>query len=346
MALLEFTVNYPKGFHDPIVAVSSGCRVDVPTNKERERFPDRYTKRTQVVLPSSTTLTLEKLILIFNNIIKTYKLNPDRYLGLNTISAIITNEESVVKNALTILNGKQGRFVYVKNHDPATINCMKMTNYNPILKEIKNHLLILFHRFLIHKEKNTEDIIMFEGHYLFIHLFAIIIDSFRYPDPYVIGNKDCTDTFAMCTLLEVLLKKKYKHTLNFHINSIPLPKVEVEVKVEVNADDVSEDDEWLKDDFELSFLRQTIPAPAAPSPPAPAAPSPPAPAAPSPPAPAAPSPPSTQSTLTPPPAPAPVIIQPSTIIIEPITDTKNNTDLLEIKTEDKTEDIPDDWESI
>ena len=313
MALLEFTVNYPRGFHDPIVAVSSGCRVDVPTNKERERFPDRYTKRTQVVLPSSTTLTLEKLILIFNNIIKTYKLNPDRYLALNAISAIITNEESVVKNALILLNGKQGRFVYVKNHDPATMNCMKMTNYNPILKEIKNHLLILFHRFLIHKEKNTEDIIMFEGHYLFIHLFAIIIDSFRYPDHYVIGNKDCTDTFAMITLLEVLLKKKYKNNLNFHINSIPLPKVEVEVevKVEVNADDVYEDDEWDKDDFELSFLRQTIPAP----PPAPA-------------------------------PPAPVIIQPSTIIIEPITDTKIDTDLLEIKNEDKTEDIPDDWDSI
>ena len=318
MEVLEFTVNYPKGFHDPIVALSSGCRVDVPTFSDRERFPDRYTKRTQVVLPSSTTLTLAQLILIFNNIIKTYKLNPDRYLRLNTISAIITNEESVVKNALTLLNGKQGRFVYVKNYDPATMNCMKMANYNPILKETKNHLLILFHRFLIHKEKNTEDIIMFEGHQLFIHLFAIIIDSFRYPDTYVIGNKDCTDTFAMITLLEVLLKKKYKNTLNFHINSIPLSKVEgevkVEVEVEVNADDVYEDDEWDKDDFELYCLRQTIPAPA--------------------------------SSAPPPPPPAPPIIQPSTIIIEPITDTKIDTDLLEKKYEDKTEDIPDDWDSI
>ena len=259
MAPPTFTVNYPKGFHDPINAVSSGCRVDAHTFRDREQFPDRYSKRTQLVLPSSTTFTLEQLILIFNNIIKTYKLNPDRYVALNTISDIITNEESVVKNALTLLNGKKGRFVYVKNNDPATLHCMLMTNYNPILKETKNHLLNLFHRFLIHKEKQTEDIIMFEGHQLFIHLFAIIIDSFHFPNPEVLIKKDCTDTFAMITLLEILLKKKYKNIINFHINNIPLSKIEVEVKVEVNNDDDSVDDDWDIDDFVPICFRQSIP---------------------------------------------------------------------------------------
>jgi hypothetical protein len=335
MELLEFTVNYPKGFHDPIVALSSGCRVDVPTFKDREQFPERYSKRTQIVLPSSTILTLKQLILIFNKIIKTYKLNPDRYLALNTISAIITNEESVVKNALTLLNGKQGRFVYVKNHDPSTIGSMIMTDYNPILKETKNHLLILFHRFLIHKEKNTEDIIMFEGQPLFIHLFALIIDSFRYPDSYVIGKKDCTDTFAMITLLEVLLKKKYKNTFNFYINNIPLPKVDVEIKIEVevntevNAGECNvsefEDDEWDKDDFVPLCIKQSIPAP------------------------------STLIQSPPLPSPPPPIIQASTTIIEPIIepiieDYKKTNDVLDTLSnsvpDEITEEIPDDWDSL
>jgi len=256
------TVTYPRGFVDKCKSIGSGVRVNNYTNTEAERYGCNYVMPS-IVPETFITLPLEILISTFNNIIKTYKLSPDKYLALNKISDILTSEESVVKYALVKLNGTLGRCVEVKNFDTSKTISFPFITYNPILKETKKHLLMLFNTFLIYKDKNKEDIIIYEGHPLFIHLFAIIIDSFHFPNPEVQIKKNCTDTFAMITLLELLLKKKYKNILNFHINNIPLPKIEVELKLDGDGRDnkdgeVGEDDEWDTDDWVPPF-QQHIP---------------------------------------------------------------------------------------
>ena len=302
-----FTVKYPRGFLDKGKTIAHGVRVNNYTNKEIER----YGCSTNNVLPSniqetSITLSLETLISTFNTIIKTYKLNPDTYLALNTISDILTNEESVLKYALVKLNGTHGRCVIIEN-SKSTVH--PIITYNPILKETKTHLLILFNRFLNYKDKNKEDIIMYEGHYLFIHLFSIIIDSFHFPNPDVQIKKNCTNTFSMITLLELLLNKKHKHILNFYINDIPLPLLEINEKLN-NGDngdngDSGEDDEWDKEDFDPF-----------------------------------------NNTLTLPPLISPLIS--STKSIKSVIEDYNKTDnTIEAKIEDTiNDDIPDDWDSI
>jgi hypothetical protein len=246
MSSPTFIVNYPKGFLDKANTASSGVRIRNYTNKDLELYGSNPVIPS-LVLETSIALSLETLTTTFNTIINTFKLNPDKYLALHKISDILTNEESVVKYALVKLNGTQGRCFTIKNTDTASSLSFPFVTYNPNLKEIKKHLLMLFNKFLNCKDKNKEDIIMYEGQPLFIHLFAIIIDSFHFPNPEVLIKKDCTDTFAMITLLELLLKKKYKHLLDFHINKIPLPKIEV--KENLNDDD-SEDDDWDREDFE------------------------------------------------------------------------------------------------
>jgi hypothetical protein len=129
--------------------------------------------------------------------------------------------------------------------------------YNPILKDIKKYLSILFNKFLNHKAKNKEDIIMYEGHQLFIHLFAIIIDSFYIPNPLVQIKKDCTDTFAMITLLELLLNKKYKNIIKSHINN-PQLHLTLNNNNTINASEYFEDDDWDIDYLEMSKTRTKI----------------------------------------------------------------------------------------
>jgi hypothetical protein len=190
-------------------------------------------------------------------------LTPDKYLALNKISEILTNEESVVKYALVKLNGTQGRCFTIKNSDIATSMISPFVTYNPNLKETKKHLLMLFNKFLIQKEKNKEDIIMYEGRPLFIHLFAIIIDSFHIYNPEILIKKNCTDTFSMITLLELLLKKKYTVIIDSSINNIPLPKpVEQKSSESIIEKDDSSDDDWDTEDFiprtYLHILQKTI----------------------------------------------------------------------------------------
>lgn len=266
-----FTVKYPRGFSDKGKTIAQGVRVNNYTNNEVERYGCKC------VIPSifketSITLSLETLISTFNNIINKYKLNPDTYLTINRISEILANEEeeSIIKYVLVKLNGTHGRCISVKNSDPSTSISFPIISYNPILKETKQHLLILFNRFLNYKDKNKEDIIIYEEQPLFIHLYAIIIDSFHFPNPDVQIKKDCTDTFAMITLLELLLNKKHKNIINFYINNIPLPLSELEVKInndennDVNNDVSGEDDEWDKEDFEP--LKHSLPTSSIPLP--------------------------------------------------------------------------------
>ena len=246
MDLNNFTVNYPKGFIDKEHTVGSGVRIRNYTNKQLETY------RADPVIPSlvsetSITLPLKTLISTFNTIINTYKLTPDKYLALNKIFEILTNEESVVKYALVKLNGTQGRCFTIKNSDIATSLSFPFVTYNPNLKETKKHLLMLFNKFLIQKEKNKEDIILYEGRPLFIHLFAIIIDSFHIYNPEILIKKNCTDTFSMITLLELLLKKKYTVIIDSSIKNIPLPKSLLSKSI-VEKDD-SSDDDWDTDDF-------------------------------------------------------------------------------------------------
>ena len=273
MDLTTVTVNYPKGFLDKENTASSGVRIRNYTNKDLELYG------TDPVIPSlvsetSITLPLEILTSTFNTIIKKYKLTPDTYLALNKISNILTTEESVVKYALIKLNGTQGRCFTIKNSDIATSLSYPFVTYNPNLKETKKHLLMLFNKFLIYKDKNKEDIIMYEGQPLFIHLYAIIIDSFHFSNPEIKIKKDCTDTFAMITLLELLLKKKYKHLLDFYINTIPLPKIDVDIKLtgtsrynKHNEDsEDSEDDDWDTEEFIPRMQHHTpLPPPLMPS---------------------------------------------------------------------------------
>ena len=264
MAQSTFTVNYPNGFLDKKKPIGSGSRIDTYTQNEIAAYGNNYVIIPKIVKETSIILQLEELILTFNNIIKTYKFTPDKYLELNKISDILTNEELVVKYALIKLNGTHGRCIEIKNYDPSTAISFPIITYNPILKETKKYLLKLFNRFLYYKDKNKHDIIMYEGHQLFIHLFAIIIDSFHFPNHEVQIKKNCTDTFSMITLLDLLLNKKYKNILNFHINNIPLPLPKIEVEVKQNDDDDSVDDEWDKDDFnpfKLLHIEKSLPLP-------------------------------------------------------------------------------------
>ena len=256
MALSTFTVIYPKGFLDK-------KQTQFGNNHSKEHC-DRYGSITdssniiEEIIPTS----LEELILYFNKIINKYKSNPTVYLALNDISKILINEESVIKYALPKLDGTKGRCVISKKITYVA-RSYAYISYNPILKETRKQLLILFNRF---KKSNEADIIMYEGHQLFIHLFAIVIDSLHVPFPDG-KKKDCTDIFPMITLLELLLNKKYKTILESSINNRPL-KVSDDDKGSVD-DESSGDDEWDKDDFEPVASTPT-PTPSTPSTPLPA----------------------------------------------------------------------------
>ena len=247
MALSTFTVIYPKGFLDK-------KQTQFGNNHSKEHC-DRYGSITdssniiEEIIPTS----LEELILYFNKIINKYKSNPTVYLALNDISKILINEESVIKYALPKLDGTKGRCVISKKITYVA-RSYAYISYNPILKETRKQLLILFNRF---KKSNEADIIMYEGHQLFIHLFAIVIDSLHVPFPDG-KKKDCTDIFPMITLLELLLNKKYKTILESSINNRPL-KVSDDDKGSVD-DESSGDDEWDKDDFEPVKTNLTTPS--------------------------------------------------------------------------------------
>jgi len=244
MAIPKLTVEYPKGFLDKRITIFSG------RNHSKDHC-DKYgsgkidpTNIIEEIIPT----TLEELILYFNKIINKYKSNPTVYLELNNISKILTNEESVIKYALPKLDGTKGRCVISKKVTYIS-RSYEYISYNPILKETRKQLLILFNRF---KKSNEADIIMYEGHQLFIQLFAIIIDSLDVPCPDG-KKKDCTDIFPMITLLELLLNKKYKNILESSINNTPLPlpiPLPIPELKQVNNDEESGDDEWDKDDFE------------------------------------------------------------------------------------------------
>lgn len=242
MSQPTLTVIYPKGFLDK--PLKSG-------RPDSKNFCDKWngTKLIQPlnVLEEIIPTTLEELILNFNKIINIYKTNPDTYLALNDISKILTNEESVIKYALTKLDGTKGRCVISKTVT-SVFRSYEYVSYNPNLKETKKQLLILFNKFKKANDSNKSDIIMYEGHYLFIHLFAIIIDCFYVPDD---KKKDCTDIFPMITLLELLLNKKYKTILEHKINTIPLPMTEKVGKANDTCDDSGDKDkdDWDKEDF-------------------------------------------------------------------------------------------------
>ena len=237
-------VEYPKGFLDKRITIFSGRNYSKDhCDKYGSDKPDPTN-----ILAETIPTTIEELILNFNKIISTYKSNPAVYLELNNISKILTNEESVIKHALNKLDGTKGRCVISKKVTYISRN-YEYVSYNPILKETRKQLLILFNRF---KKSNEADIIMYEGHQLFIHLFAIIIDSLDVPCPDG-KKKDCTDIFPMITLLELLLNKKYKNILESSINNTPLPLPIPENNDDIDTVDESsgDDDEWDKDDFEL-----------------------------------------------------------------------------------------------
>jgi hypothetical protein len=238
----KLSVIYPKGFLD------KPLKCGRPDSKE---FCEKWEKFKVVqplnIIEESIPTTLEELILNFNKIINTYKSNPEHYLSLNNISKILTNEESVIKHALSKLDGTKGRCVISKTVT-SVYRSYEYVSYNPILKETKKQLLILFNRFKKTNDTNESDIILYEGNKLFIHLFAIVIDSLHVPDE---KKKDCTDIFPMITLLELLLNKKYKTILESRINNIPLP-ISISTLENNDADNNSgDDDEWDKDDFEL-----------------------------------------------------------------------------------------------
>jgi hypothetical protein len=272
MSLTTIKVNYPRGFLDKVNQTGSGVRNNGFSKDQCAKWGVKE-ERPKLVDETSITLPLETLISTFNNIMNTYKLNPEKTLALHTISKLITTEESVVKHLLTKLNGTHGRCVILKNEKSIIFPTI---TYIPVLKETKQYLLILFIKFLKRKQEHKDNdkdkdkdniMIMYEGHDLFTQLFAIIIDSFHFPNPEVQIKKDCTDTFSMITLLELVLNKKYKHILNLHLNSIPIPipLPEVEVTLDNNNNDNNNNDnnndndnddndnDWDKEDFDINI---------------------------------------------------------------------------------------------
>ena len=254
----KLSVLYPKGFLD------KPLKWGRPDSKDFcEKWEKFKVEQPLNILEESIPTTLEELILNFNKIINTYKAIPEHYLALNNISKILTNEESVIKNALCKLDGTKGRCVKSKTVT-SVYRSYEYVSYNPILKETKKQLLILFNIFKKMNDTNETDIIMYEDKPLFIHLFSIVIDSLHVPDE---KKKNCTDIFPMITLLELLLNKKYKTILEHKINTVPLPLPlplpisEQESKANGNGngngDDSVDDDEWDKDDFEPVITSKT-----------------------------------------------------------------------------------------
>ena len=304
MAKPTLNVIYPKGFLDkPLL---SGRPDSKAFCEKWKAF--RAPEQSLNIIEETLSTTLEELILNFNKIINTYKSNPEQSLALNTIYKILTNEESVIKNALSKLDGTKGRCVISKTVT-SVFRSYEYVSYNPNLKETKKQLLILFNKFKQTNDTNKSDIIMYEDKPLFIHLFSIVIDSLNVPEPDG-KKKDCTNIFPMITLLELLLNKKYKTILEHKINNIPLPisddndECKGEGKGECKGEGSGDDDKWDKDDFEPVITTKT-----------------------------------TELLQTPHPEPEPEIIIPSV--------TKNDNDLsIEKNDENKTEEIPDDWDTI
>ena len=299
----KLSVIYPKGFLD------KPLKWGRPDSKDFcEKWEKFKVEQPLNIIEETIPTTLEELILNFNKIINTYKAIPDKYLALSNISKILTNEESVIKHALCKLDGTKWRFVISKTVT-SVYRSYEYVSYNPILKETKKLLLILFNRFKKMNDTNETDIIMYEDKQLFIHLFAIVIDSFDVPDD---KKKDCTNIFPLITLLELLLNKKYKTILEHKINSIPLPITEQYSKANGNddGDDSGDDDDWDKDDFEPVITTKT-------------------------------------SDLLQNPNPEPEIIIPADIKADIKADTKNDNNLsTEKNNEEKTAEIPEEWDAI
>jgi len=240
MSQPTLTLIYPKGFLD------KPLKWGRPNSKDFcEKWEKFKVEQPLNILEETLPTTLEELILNFNKIINTYKVNPDKYLALSNIYKILTNEESVIKYALTKLDGTKGRYVISKTVT-SVFRSYEYVSYNPNLKETKKQLLILFNKFKKANDSNKSDIILYEGQQLFIHLFAIIIDCFHVPDD---KKKDCTDIFPMITLLELLLNKKYKTILEHKINNIPLPMTEQVGKANDICDDSEDEDDCNKEGF-------------------------------------------------------------------------------------------------
>ena len=154
--ILTLTVIYPKGFLD------KPLKFGRPDSKDFcEKWEKFKVEQPLNIIEEIIPTTIEELIFHFNKIINTYKANPDKYLALNNISKILTNEESVIKNALSKLDGTKGRCV-ISKIVTSVIRSYEYVSYNPILKETKKQLLLLFNKFLKCKDKNKEDIIMYE----------------------------------------------------------------------------------------------------------------------------------------------------------------------------------------
>jgi len=238
-----FTVIFPNGYN-----IKQAKHQMHPLSKDQ----DAYEKRDFIEPPSifdeeHIPFTLQELLSNFHNINNTYKSNPDKLITINEISKFLTNEESVKKHVLTKIEGKLGRCVISKT----------ITHYNeflyyiPILKETRKNLLILFNNFIKCSKEDIakENIIMYEDKPLFIHLYAIIIDSLHVVNPIDPNVKNCTDIFPLITLLELLLNKKYKAAFQkSRAKTEDTEAAEAAEGIEVF------DDDWDKDDFDPTTL--------------------------------------------------------------------------------------------
>ena len=232
---LSFTVEFPKGFLDSRSQNDTYSKYAFSKEIVDKYFSNVHAQQ-QIILSEYINFTLEELISNFHKINNIYKSNPEQSLFINEISKFITTEDSLIKNVLPKIEGRKGRYVISKQ-----IYCVyspnKFVSYNPILKDTRKNLLILFNIF---SKCKKEDIIMYENKPLFIYLFAIIIDCLHVTNPNDLNKKNCTDVFPMITLLELLLNKKYKHVLESSINKIKDNEI---------ADSNLDDNEWDNDNF-------------------------------------------------------------------------------------------------
>ena len=247
----NFTVIFPNGFN-----IKKPKHQMHPLSKDQ----DAYEKRDFIEPPSifdeeHIPFTLQELLSNFHNINNIYKSNPDKLLDIDKIFKFLTTEESLKKNVLTKIEGKTGRCVISKK----IIHYNEFIYYIPILKETRKKLLILFNTFIKCSKENIakediskENIIIYEDTNtpLFIHLYAIIIDSLHVINPLDLNIKNCTDIFPLITLLEILLNKKYKTIIQTAFQKSRAKTEDTEEPQGIEGFD----DDWDKDDFDPTTL--------------------------------------------------------------------------------------------